>query len=114
MKIKPLLARLQTAIGRDDLIEQMVLIPAPKKCLSEKKIRAKSIKLIVGYDGSPNSHTALDIAFCIAHQTHLATNMTVNVHGVYVLEESPNISDRHYLPLQHRKKQIKFFGKPKI
>lgn len=96
MKIKPLLARLQTAIGRDDLIEQMVLLPAPKKSLSEKKLRSKSIKLIVGYDGSPNSHTALDIAFCIAHQTHLATTIKVNVHGVYVLEEQANIADHHY------------------
>ncbi|MDB9441323.1 universal stress protein [Sphaerospermopsis kisseleviana CS-549] len=95
VKIKPLLARLQGAIGRHDLIEQMVLLPAPKKCLSEKNSLVKSIKLIVGYDGSPNSHTALDIAFCIAHQTHLASNIQVNVQAVYVLEEQASISDYH-------------------
>lgn len=96
MKIKPLLARLQSAIGRYDLIEQMVLLPAPQKCLSEKNLPAKSIKLIVAYDGSPNSHTALDIAFCIAHQTHLASNVQVNVQAVYVLEEQAKISEYHY------------------
>lgn len=93
MQIKPMLARLQSATGRDDLIEQMVLLPEPNKPFSQK---AKAVNLIVAYDASPNSHTALDIAFWIAHQTRLATNTEVTVQAVYVVEENqsnqyPNI-----------------------
>lgn len=88
MKIKPMLARLQSAIGRDNLIEQMVLLPEPEKAFSHKVQEAKSVNLIVGYDGSPNSHTALDIAFWIAHQTRLATNNQVTVQAVYVLADN--------------------------
>ncbi|MEH2171871.1 universal stress protein [Nostoc sp.] len=88
-----MLARLQSATGRDDLIEQMVLLPEPNKPFSQK---AKAVNLIVAYDASPNSHTALDIAFWIAHQTRLATNTEVTVQAVYVVEENqsnqyPNI-----------------------
>ncbi len=96
MKIKPMLARLQSATGRDDLIEQMVLLPEPKKSFSKKPQSSKAVNLIVAYDGSPKSHTALDIAFWIAHQTRLATNAEVTVQAVYVLEDNqssqyPNI-----------------------
>ncbi|MBD2503335.1 universal stress protein [Anabaena azotica] len=78
-----MLARLQSAMGRNDLIDKMVLLPEPK----QDQI-TESINLIVGYDASPNSHTALDIAFWIAHQTRLATNQQVTVQAVYVLVES--------------------------
>ncbi len=78
-----MLVRLQSAIGRDDLIEQMVLLPEPKKPFSPE---VQAVNLIVAYDASPNSHTALDLAFCIAHQTRLATNAPVNVQAVYVVE----------------------------
>ncbi len=88
MQIKPMLARLQSATGRDDLIEQMVLVPEPKKPFSEKPQSSKAINLIVAYDASPNSHTALDIAFWIAHQTRLATNAEVTVQAVYVVEDN--------------------------
>ncbi|MBN3959102.1 universal stress protein [Nostoc sp. NMS8] len=83
-----MLARLQSATGRDDLIEQMVLVPEPKKPFSEKPQSSKAINLIVAYDASPNSHTALDIAFWIAHQTRLATNAEVTVQAVYVVEDN--------------------------
>ncbi|WP_224095342.1 universal stress protein [Nostoc sp. MS1] len=78
-----MLARLQSAMGRNDLIDKMVLLPEPQ----ETQVTS-SINLIVGYDASPNSHAALDIAFWIAHQTRLATNQQVTVQAVYVLEES--------------------------
>ncbi len=96
MKIKPMLARLQSAVGRDDLIEQMVLLPEPKKLFSKESPATNSVNLIVAYDASPNSHTALDVAFWIAHQTRLATNTEVTVQAVYVLEDNqsshyPNI-----------------------
>lgn len=88
MNIKPMLVRLQSAIGRDDLVEQMVLIPEPKRRSLTNVPTAKSVNLIVAYNASPNSHTALDIAFWIAHQTRLATNQQVTVQAVYVVEEN--------------------------
>jgi hypothetical protein len=108
VKIKPLLARLQSAIGRYDLIEQMVLLPAPKKYVSNTDSQAKTINLIVGYDASPNSHTALDIAFCIAHQTHLATNIKVNVQAAYVVEEQPISDFYHHLNLPQKQLQLEY------
>ncbi|MBD6616548.1 universal stress protein [Komarekiella sp. 'clone 1'] len=83
-----MLARLQSAIGRNDLIEQMVLLPEPKKPFSQKVQKVESVNLIVAYDASPNSHTALDIAFWIAHQTRLATNTQVTVQAVYVVDNN--------------------------
>ncbi|BBD64917.1 hypothetical protein NIES4072_14180 [Nostoc commune NIES-4072] len=97
-----MLARLQSATGRDNLIEQMVLLPEPKKPFSKEPQQVKAVNLIVAYDASPNSHTALDIAFWIAHQTRLATNAEVTVQAVYVLEQNqsnqyPNVLS---LPIQ--------------
>ncbi|MCC5639596.1 universal stress protein [Nostoc sp. CHAB 5844] len=83
-----MLVRLQSAIGRDDLIEQMVLIPEPKRRSFTNSQTAKAVNLIVGYNASPNSHTALDLAFWIAHQTRLATNQQVTVQAVYVVEQN--------------------------
>lgn len=88
MNIKPMLVRLQSAIGRDDLIEQMVLIPEPKRHSFTNVPTAKAVNLIVAYNASPNSHTALDLAFWIAHQTRLATNQQVTVQAVYVVEDN--------------------------
>jgi hypothetical protein len=64
----------------------MVLLPEPKKSLVLVSSRASCVNLVVGYSASPKSHTALDIAFWIAHQTHLATNNLVTVHAVYVFD----------------------------
>ena len=83
-----MLARLQSAIGRNDLVEQMVLLPEPEKPFSQPGEPENSVNLIVAYDGSPKSHTALDLAFWMAHQTRLATNIQVTVQGVYVVEEN--------------------------
>lgn len=93
MNIKPMLVRLQSAIGRDDLVEQMVLIPEPRRRCFTNLQTAKAVNLIVAYNASPNSHTALDIAFWIAHQTRLATNQQVTVQAVYVVEQ--NQSDQY-------------------
>lgn len=106
MKIKPMLARLQSAIGRDDLIEQMVLLPEPKKSFSKKVQKTKSVNLIVGYDASPNSHTALDIAFWIAHQTRLATNNQVTVQAVYVVRENHKSQRSDILSFARRVPQL--------
>ncbi|AFZ60000.1 universal stress protein [Anabaena cylindrica FACHB-243] len=88
-----MLARLQCAIGRDDLVEQMVLLPEAENQASQQYQIANSVNLIVGYDASPQSHTALDIACWIAHQTSLATNTQVTVQAVYVVE--PNSSNQY-------------------
>jgi hypothetical protein len=85
VKIKPMLVRLQNTLGRDDLIEQMVLLPEPHQAQT-----AESVNLIVAYNASPQSQTALDIAFWIAQQTHLATNTPVTVQAVYVVQENYN------------------------
>lgn len=77
MNLKPILVRLQNAIGRDDLIEQMVLISTPETPVWKQGQPEKSVNLIVGYNSSPNSHTALDIALLIAHQTRLADRKSV-------------------------------------
>lgn len=87
VNIKPMLVRLQDAINRDDLIEQMLLHCHPITSFLEQAESTKSINFIVGYNSSPNSHTALDISLLMAHQTRLATNSHVLVQAVYVLEE---------------------------
>lgn len=86
VRIKPMLARFQSTIGRDDLIEQMVLVPESRIAAEKKKQTEQSLNFIVSYNGSRKSHTALDIALCIAHQTQLATKKQVKVHAVYVLD----------------------------
>jgi hypothetical protein len=123
VKIKPMLARLQSAIGRDGLIEEMVLLPHIQNSSSQKvsdslrgEAMAKSINLIVGYDGSPESHTALDIAFWISHQTTLATNNQVTVQAVYVVEDNFNYQsvDMFNLP-DHQpslERELKNISKP--
>lgn len=79
-----MLVRLQNAMGREDLIDR-VLLSTPR---SSQPQTAKSVNIIVGYNSSPKSHTALDIALLIAHQTHLATKEQVTVQVVYVLEDN--------------------------
>ncbi len=106
MQIKPMLARLQSAVGRDDLIEQMVLVPEPKEPFSKKPHREKAVNLIVAYDASPNSHTALDIAFWIAHQTRLATNAEVTVQAVYVIGDNKSSQYSNILTFAEQQPQL--------
>ncbi|HIK26918.1 MAG TPA: universal stress protein [Oscillatoriaceae cyanobacterium M7585_C2015_266] len=80
-----MLARLESALGRNDLIEQMVLRPEPVASASDSK---KSVNLVVGYSSSPRSQTALDLALWMAHQTRIATSKPVTVQVVYVLDEN--------------------------
>lgn len=92
MKIKPMLARLESAMGRHDLSEQMVLLPEPANPGNDKEKSAKSINLVVGYSSSPGSQTALDLTLWIAHQTRLATQKQVTVQVVYVIDENQPIN----------------------
>lgn len=92
MNIKPILARLQNVICSQEIINQMVLQPEPATLTIERDKSTKSINIVVGYNSSPNSQTALDITLLIAHQTRLATQKKVTVHVVYVLEENQSFS----------------------
>nr|WP_199299859.1 universal stress protein [Trichocoleus sp. FACHB-262] len=110
MNIMPMLVRLQGALGSTDLIEQILLLPqrpkgdrssgklhlpgqarrATKRHLQANRPEAASgadaeINLVVGYNSSPKSQTALDLTLWIAHQTRLATRRQVTVQVVYVI-----------------------------
>jgi hypothetical protein len=82
-----MLARLQGAMGLDDLIEQMVLLPEPALSAFDWAKSTKSVNLVVGYNSSPSSQVALDITMWIAHQTRLATQKQVTVQVVYVVDD---------------------------
>ncbi|MBD1928468.1 universal stress protein [Trichocoleus sp. FACHB-90] len=93
MNIKPMLVRLESAIGRNDLMEQMMLLPGSVSSSSVNTESKKSVNLIVGYNRSPSSQTALDVALWIAHQTRLVTKKQVTVQIVYVVDD--NSSNHH-------------------
>lgn len=77
-----MLLRLQNALGQDNLSEQMLLWSG-----SDAHKRAEtSGNFVIGYNGSPNSQTALDFILWMAHQTRLATQKQVIVHVVYVID----------------------------
>jgi hypothetical protein len=90
VNIKPMLVRLEGALDRDDLMEQMVLLPEPASATSKWANSTNSINLVVGYNASPKSQTALDLIMWIAHQTRLATQKQVTVQVVYVVDEFQN------------------------
>lgn len=78
-----MLARLEHALGCSDLARQMVLKPS---LLMTSRHNREDINLVVGYNDSPQSHTALDLTLWIAYQTRLATRKTVTVQVVYVVD----------------------------
>lgn len=80
MNIKSMLLRLQSALGQDNLSDQMLLYSGAVTT------RRDSGNFVIGYNGSPNSQTALDFVLWMAHQTRLATQKAVTVHVVYVID----------------------------
>lgn len=93
MKIKPMLMRLEGALGHASLTEQILLKPESQGFnLKPKRFDDADINLVAGYDGSPNSQTALDLTLCIAHQTRLATQEQVVVHIVYVVPDNRQLA----------------------
>jgi hypothetical protein len=86
-----MLVRLEGAMDRNDLIEQMVLLPEPASAASKWSSSTKSVNLVVGYNASPRSQTALDLTMWIAHQTRLVTQKQVTVQVVYVVDEQQGI-----------------------
>jgi nucleotide-binding universal stress UspA family protein len=81
VNILSMLARLEYALGRNDLSKQMVLRSPARTAMVQP---SSEINLVVGYNGSPRSQTALDLTLWIAHQTRLATSKPVTVQVVYV------------------------------
>lgn len=77
-----MLLRLQNALGQDTLSEQMLLHPGSNQGNSSEMVG----NFVIGYNGSPNSQTALDFILWMAHQTRLATQKQVTVHVVYVID----------------------------
>jgi len=96
VNIKPMLVRFQSAVGRDNLVEQMILLPGRKSSVSPTTKSDNSLTFVVGYNGSPSSHTALDITLLMAHQTSLATNKQVSVKIVYVIDSQGNSKLKHF------------------
>jgi nucleotide-binding universal stress UspA family protein len=101
MNILSMLVRLEDALGRTNLSKQMVLLSPlsseegylDSESLPSRNLEAgsslrksRNINLVVGYNGSPRSQTALDLTLWIAHQTRLATRHQVTVQVVYVVD----------------------------
>jgi nucleotide-binding universal stress UspA family protein len=86
MNIQAMLLRLQNALGQTNLSNQMLLYPGSDASRPQMELRDKTTNFVVGYSGSPNSQTALDFVFWMAHQTRLALQQPVTVHVVYVLD----------------------------
>lgn len=89
MNIKPILKRLANTFNQTDLAADLLLVPAGSSPTSQTERAADSVHLVVGYTGSPDSHTALDLTLWIAHQTRLATAKPVVVQVVYVVPPCP-------------------------
>jgi hypothetical protein len=80
-----MLARLEHALGCSDLTRQMVL---KSNSLMTSPAAGKEINLVVGYNDTPQSHTALDLTLWIAYQTRLASRKIVTVQVVYVVDQA--------------------------
>lgn len=87
-----MLARLENALGCSEMAKKMVLVP--KYGTDNSLSNPNEINLLVGYNASPNSQTALDLTLWIAHQTRLATQKTVMVQVIYVVDKASEWSDR--------------------
>lgn len=82
MNILSMLARLEGTLGCSALTKQLIL--RPQSHLSPFSAH-RDINLVVGYNDSPRSQSALDLTLWIAYQTRLATSKQVTVQVVYVV-----------------------------
>lgn len=81
-----MLLRLQNALAGDDQAQPVVFSTGCRSVDVAWSQPSELINLVVGYSGSPNSLTALDLTLCMAHQTRLATHRQVMVHVVYAIQ----------------------------
>lgn len=79
-----MLARLEYALNCPSLTKRMVLQPKA----GAMSVLPKEVNLVVGYNGSAKSQTALDLTLWIAYQTRLVTQKAVTVQVVYVVDEA--------------------------
>lgn len=86
--LKPMMMRLETALGRQNLDESLILLSRPPKAPVQPFSTTKVTNFVVGYSGSAHSQAALDLALCIAHQTRLVKPDPVVVHVVYVVDQT--------------------------
>lgn len=96
MNILSMLARLEGALGGSIMTKKMVLLPQfrPVDFTSQKEIN-----LVVGYNGSPRSQSALDLTLWLAHQFRLVTSRQVTVQVVYVVnlaDECSHVESFHH------------------
>jgi nucleotide-binding universal stress UspA family protein len=108
VKIKPVLARLQNALGSQENVQNMLLQLASAQSPANENVSERSLNLVVGYDSSPDSQAALDLALLIAHQTRIATQNQVTIHVVYVLDDVQDRFASVYSPtdaLRHWKRK---------
>jgi nucleotide-binding universal stress UspA family protein len=88
MHIQLILARLQGACGRE-LHDHPVLLRSGASSFAALSVPSSHpANLVIGYSDSEESHVALDMGFCIAHQMRLASRRSVVIHVVHVLEQS--------------------------
>jgi nucleotide-binding universal stress UspA family protein len=92
VKILPMLARLENALGCPEMAKRMVLV-SPQGT-DDTLSNSNDINLLVGYDASPHSQIALDLTLWIAHQTRLATQKSVMVQVIYVVDRNAVGRDR--------------------
>jgi nucleotide-binding universal stress UspA family protein len=86
--LKPMIMRLESALGRRDLADSLVLLSRPSFPSQSLKTEEHTTGFVVGYSGSAHSQSALDLALCLAHQTRLASANPVLVHVVYVVDKT--------------------------
>ncbi|PZV06913.1 MAG: universal stress family protein [Leptolyngbya sp.] len=87
-----MLARLENALGCPEMAKRMVLVP--NQGTDDTLSNSNEINLLVGYNASPHSQTALDLTLWIAHQTRLATQKSVMVQVIYVVDRRAEERDR--------------------
>jgi nucleotide-binding universal stress UspA family protein len=85
MNVKTVLTRLNNTLDLDDRKNKLLLLP--RLTTPSIPLPSNSPSLVVGYNGSRNSQSALDLAFCVAHQMQLATQQQPRIHVVYVVQD---------------------------
>lgn len=86
--LKPMMRRLETALGPHNLDESLILLSKPPKAPAAFFSETKGTNFLVGYSGSVHSQAALDLALYMAHQTRLVKPDPVVVHVVYVVDQT--------------------------